>query len=349
MAHRTGGAPIGGRVGSLREGVTPVSAPRDRPDRGFASGARTSRPPLARPARIFLAKAPRFWWENPHARASSRRRLLASSVRVRGISARAVTVGSPRSDPPEGRFAILVAARARPRRPRRVSRFPSPFPRFSFSSPPERRPRASPATPMAPPTPSDSAGGSNAATAEEALPPQPRARRAPRRARAQPPRATPHRQRPPPDAAASWIPGPGPRAPRAQPRRRRRWRASARALHAELRLHRAPMGPRHGLHQHRRRRPGRARFRQRQRRRLVRRGVHRRRPRRQHPGATPSRRARRAAAGRTSPRTRMAKRLKGRSRARTARRAWRARRIRSAPVPPTRAGARRRWIPRPSR
>ena len=44
----TGGAPIGGRVRSLREGVTPVSAPRDRPDRGFASGARTSRPPPQR-------------------------------------------------------------------------------------------------------------------------------------------------------------------------------------------------------------------------------------------------------------------------------------------------------------
>ena len=64
---------------------------------------------------------------------------------------------------------------------------------------------------MAPPTPSDSAGGSNAATAEEALPPQPPAPAAHHAAPApnlpaQPPTANAH----PPDAATSWMPPPAP-------------------------------------------------------------------------------------------------------------------------------------------
>ena len=67
---------------------------------------------------------------------------------------------------------------------------------------------------MAPPTPSDSAGGSNAATAEEALPPQPPAPAAHHAAPApnlpaQPPTANAH----PPDAATS-LDAPAPRPPR---------------------------------------------------------------------------------------------------------------------------------------
>ena len=63
---------------------------------------------------------------------------------------------------------------------------------------------------MAPPTPSDSAGGSNAATPEDALPPHPPApaahHAAPAPNLAQPPTANNH----PPDAATPWMPPPAP-------------------------------------------------------------------------------------------------------------------------------------------
>ena len=214
----TGGAPIGGRVRSLREGVTPVSAPRDRPDRGFASGARTSRPPPSRAPREFFGKsAARFWWENPHARASSRRRLLASSVRVRGISSprrhRRIAAERPARgafrDSCRGARATLDARVAsadfhRPSRDSRSRRRPSdvraPRPRPPWRLRPPPIPRADPTPP--PPR-------------RRCLPQPPRPPRR-RRARAQPPRATPHRQRPLP-TPRTFSPGTEP-APNAGPR-----------------------------------------------------------------------------------------------------------------------------------
>ena len=259
----TGGAPIGGRVRSLREGVTPVSAPRDRPDRGFASGARTSRPPHpCAPRANFLAKAPRaFGGKTP---TLARRLDAACSPRVFAFAAsraRAVTVGSPRSDPPEGRFAILVAARARPSTPASRQQISIALPAILVLVAARATSARLARDPHGASDPLRFRGRIQRRHRRGGVAsPTPRARRAPRRARAQPPRATPHRQRSPPGRrdVLDAPPGPGPRAPRAQPRRRRRRRASARALHAELRLHRAPMGPRHGLHQHRRRRRGRA-------------------------------------------------------------------------------------------
>ena len=313
-----------------------------------------SRPALARPfpppraprARgAFGKSAARFWWENPHARASSRRRLLASSVRVRGISSprrhRRIAAERPARGafrdscrgaraPLDARVAqqisialpailVLVAARATSARLARDPHGAADPLRFRGRI--QRRHRRG-----------------------RCLPNPPRPPRSSPRPRPAPPRATPHRQRPPNgrrgvrrDARRAPAPahpahshgGGGGGGP--QPAHSMRTPSSPRA----------PMGPRHGLHQHRRP-PGVAAT-------PTPRAGDSCAPRcplweRVPPvdstaGATPSRRARR----RRKPRGALlrgrgsAKRLKGRSRARTARRAWR-RRDPLGSVPPARRG-----------
>ena len=82
----------------------------------------------------------------------------------------------------------------------------------------------------------------------------------------------------------------------------------------------------------------------------MRRGVHRRRPRRQHPGATPSRARGGAAAGAHFSEDEDGEEVEGTiARADRPTSVARAAGSRSGSVPPDAGGGRRRWIPRPSR
>ena len=84
-----------------RGGHSRIGTARPTRSRLRVRRARVASPPPARPARIFWQKRAALFlsWENPHPRASSRRRLLASSVRVRGVSSprrrRRIAAGRP--------------------------------------------------------------------------------------------------------------------------------------------------------------------------------------------------------------------------------------------------------------
>ena len=157
-----------------RGGHSRIGTARPTRSRFRVRRSHVASPPLARPARIFWQKRRALLvGKPPRSRVVSTPPARLECSRSRHLEPAPSPSDRRGATRPRGVSRFLSRRARDPRRPRRVSRFPSPFPRFSFSSPPERRPRASPATPMAPPTPSDSAGGSNAATAEEALPPQP--------------------------------------------------------------------------------------------------------------------------------------------------------------------------------
>ena len=156
-------------------------------------------PPPRAPRANFLAKAPRaFGGKTP---TLARRLDAACSPRVFAFAAsraRAVTVGSPRSDPPEGRFAILVAARARPSTPASRQQISIALPAILVLVAARATSARLARDPHGASDPLRFRGRIQRRHRRGGVAsPTPRARRAPRRARAQPPRATPHRTAPP--------------------------------------------------------------------------------------------------------------------------------------------------------